>query len=226
MGLLFPARRSDGSLTSGAVSNVATDPRTTSAPKAPGRQRPGAAAPAPLVPAWLPPAPPGGHGPDGPEREHEHGHGHEDPGSRTAVLPPAGGAPVFVDASGRRARLVRRLGLLAGAGLIAYLVMIGVNLAMGADVPLTPWPSGSGVTRGPAGDDGKPGTRAPSGPAPAASRPVAPGAASGPGSPSSGATPAPDSASPSAMPARPSRTRGKAPATPPGQTRDKPKPHG
>ncbi|XVQ12744.1 hypothetical protein ACQP1W_09370 [Spirillospora sp. CA-255316] len=182
-----------------------------------------AAAPAPVVPAWLPPAPPDrapGHDTGAPEPE--------DTGSRTAVLPPAAGAPVFVDASGRRARLVRRLGIFAGGALIAYLVVIGVNLAMGADVPLTPWPSGSGATRGPAGEDGKPGTRSPSGPAPAASGTVAPGAgtAAGSGPTPSGATPAPGGASPSATPAQPSRTRGKAPATPPGQTRDKPRPNG
>ncbi|WP_344590001.1 hypothetical protein [Actinomadura vinacea] len=185
-------------------------------------RRPAApAAPAPLVPAWLPPEapqpaaavatdPPPAHGPDAPD-------------SRTAVLPVADAAPVFVDASGRRARLVRRLGILAGGGLIAYLVMIGVNLATGADVPLTPWPAEAGATRGPAGGDGKPSTRAPGGPAPAASSTAAVG--SGPGSASPSGTPDTGGATPSARPA-PSRTRGKAPATPPGRLRDKPKQNG
>ncbi|MFC5749423.1 hypothetical protein [Actinomadura rugatobispora] len=171
-------------------------------------QRPAPQAPAPLVPAWLPPSPP--------DRVPE------DTASRTAVLPVADAAPVFVDASGRRARLVRRLGILASVGLLAYLAVIGLNLAMGADAPLTPWPSGSGATREPAGDGGKPGTHSPSGPAPAASSTVAPRSGASP----SGGTTATRSASSSATPAPPSKTRGRAPATPPGQTRGKPKPNG
>jgi hypothetical protein len=48
-------------------------------------------------------------------------------------------APVFVDASGGRARLGRRLGLLAGALLVVFLGSLGLGMTTGADVPLTPW---------------------------------------------------------------------------------------
>jgi hypothetical protein len=48
-------------------------------------------------------------------------------------------ASVFVDASGVRARLGRRLGLLAGALLVVFLGSLGLGMTTGADVPLTPW---------------------------------------------------------------------------------------
>ncbi|MFI0452951.1 hypothetical protein [Actinomadura sp. 6N118] len=75
------------------------------------------------------------------------------------ALPEPSG-PVFVDGSGRRALTVRGIGALAGIALIAYLAVVGVNLATGAEVPFTPWPSGNTATdadkRGP---DGKSRTR-------------------------------------------------------------------
>ncbi|GAB3986166.1 hypothetical protein GCM10029978_100960 [Actinoallomurus acanthiterrae] len=48
--------------------------------------------------------------------------------------------PVFVDATGRRARIARRVGIALGCVVAAYLVLVGIGLATGARVPLTPWP--------------------------------------------------------------------------------------
>lgn len=47
--------------------------------------------------------------------------------------------PVFVDATGLRARLGRRLGLAAGAVLVVFLGALGLGMATGPSVPLTPW---------------------------------------------------------------------------------------
>jgi hypothetical protein len=131
-----------------------------------------------------------------------------------------GGTPesVFEDASGRRARRVRRLGIATGAALVTYLVVIGVNLAMDADVPLTPWPTGTGAAHDPSGggekplsDDKGPNSSAPSG--------EATGARSAPPAGTASSTPA--TATPT-----PSRTQhGKAPVTPPAHGRNKPKPN-
>src|SRR4051794_18107447 len=46
---------------------------------------------------------------------------------------------VFVDASGRRRRMARTAGLLLGALLIGYAVMLGISLGTGASVPMTTW---------------------------------------------------------------------------------------
>ncbi|WP_246236510.1 hypothetical protein [Actinomadura chibensis] len=46
---------------------------------------------------------------------------------------------VFVDASGGRARFGRRLGLAAGAVLVVFLGALGLGMATGPSVPLTPW---------------------------------------------------------------------------------------
>jgi hypothetical protein len=138
---------------------------------------------------------------------------------RTSVLPEGEAPPVFVDVSGRRARLAKRLGILVGGALTAYLVVIGVNLAMDADVPLAPWPAGTGETASPSPGD-RPGTREPS--------PDTAGRGSGDGtdsrstaSPTAGTTSAERSPAPTPSAVRTSQ-RGKAPGTPPGQTR-KPK---
>ncbi|MEU9017087.1 hypothetical protein [Actinomadura sp. NPDC048394] len=49
------------------------------------------------------------------------------------------GSPVFVDATGRRQRLARRIGLVAGAVLVVFLGALGIGAATGAAVPGTPW---------------------------------------------------------------------------------------
>jgi hypothetical protein len=47
--------------------------------------------------------------------------------------------PVFVDASGRRRSMARKAGLLLGALLIGYAIMLGISLGTGANVPMTTW---------------------------------------------------------------------------------------
>ncbi|HEX6472451.1 MAG TPA: hypothetical protein VF069_25385 [Streptosporangiaceae bacterium] len=49
-------------------------------------------------------------------------------------------APVFVDVTGRRRRLVRHLALIACVLVAAYVGVVGVGLLVGARAPLTPWP--------------------------------------------------------------------------------------
>ncbi|WP_149260676.1 hypothetical protein [Actinomadura sp. K4S16] len=65
------------------------------------------------------------------------------PGPVPEALPdealPDEAPPVFVDATGWRARLGRRLGLLVGALLLVFLGALGLGMTTGADVPLTPW---------------------------------------------------------------------------------------
>jgi hypothetical protein len=47
--------------------------------------------------------------------------------------------PVFVDATGRRRSLARKAGLLLGALLLGYGVVLGISLGTGADVPMVTW---------------------------------------------------------------------------------------
>ncbi|MFB4304817.1 hypothetical protein [Actinomadura sp. GTD37] len=61
------------------------------------------------------------------------------PDSATATRPLPEAAPVFVDASGWRARFGRRLGLLTGALLVVFLGALGLGMTTGPDMPLTPW---------------------------------------------------------------------------------------
>ncbi|MGW3767789.1 hypothetical protein [Actinomadura verrucosospora] len=121
--------------------------------------------------------------------------------------------PVFVDATGWRARLGRRLGLLVGAVLLVFLGALGLGLTTGADVPLTPWSEPSAQPRAkvnrPSVPAGKAGERAPA----ARPLPTGPGARSPrppavPAGPGASAAPAPSGA-----PAAPS-----APAAPPAAT--------
>ncbi|WP_433465624.1 hypothetical protein [Spirillospora sp. CA-128828] len=97
-------------------------------------------------------------------------------------------APVFVDATGWRARVGRRLGLLAGALLIVFLGALGLGMTTGADVPLTPWSGPSAhprvkvsPPRVPAGKTGRPPSAAKPRPTTGAEAP-APPAALGPSS--------------------------------------------
>lgn len=64
--------------------------------------------------------------------------------------------PVFVDASGRRRRLLRAVGAAGGGVLLLFLVLIGIGVATGSGVPLTPWspPHADGPHGGPAGANG------------------------------------------------------------------------
>lgn len=57
------------------------------------------------------------------------------PGRRGGREEPAGG-PVFVDVTGRRGRLLRYAGLLAGAGFLGYTAILGVGF--GGGTPLAP----------------------------------------------------------------------------------------
>ncbi|HEU5159684.1 MAG TPA: hypothetical protein VFU43_22005 [Streptosporangiaceae bacterium] len=84
-------------------------------------------------------------------------------------------APVFVDVTGRRRRIVRHLVLIAALFATAYLSVVGVGLLVGADAPLTPWPGqarhspdvDAGLTGGPPG-------RAVGGPSPPSSAATSP----------------------------------------------------
>ena len=60
-----------------------------------------------------------------------------DPPADTKPLTEA--APVFVDSSGRRARLSRRLGLLAGALMVVFLGVLGLGVTTETSVPPTSW---------------------------------------------------------------------------------------
>ncbi|MEV5747541.1 hypothetical protein AB0L00_06950 [Actinoallomurus sp. NPDC052308] len=56
--------------------------------------------------------------------------------------------PVFVDPTGRRGRIMRRAGIALGCLVAGYLILVGVGLAIGARVPLTPWPHARPATSG------------------------------------------------------------------------------
>lgn len=135
------------------------------------------------------------------------------PIAEPAPLDEAEAAPVFVDASGWRARIGRRLGLLVGAVLLVFLGALGLGLTTGADVPLTPWSEPSAQPRArtnlPGAPAGEAGERAPSArprpTGPAARSPRSPAVPAGPGASAAPAA--------SAAPGAPS-----APAAPPAAT--------
>ncbi|MCO5972043.1 hypothetical protein [Actinoallomurus soli] len=126
----------------------------------------------------------------------------------TEVLEPD---PVFVDPTGRRARIMRRTGIALGCLIAGYLVLVAVGMATGARVPLTPWPqtrhsaSGHGhagqllMPRGGADGSlpsgGPTGHRSPSGPAQTGRASGSPKAGA---APTTGTSPAPGSATPTA----------------------------
>ncbi|MCF0081674.1 hypothetical protein LZ269_30535 [Streptomyces lomondensis] len=64
--------------------------------------------------------------------------------------------PVFVDTSGRRARLLRRIGLLLGAGCLGYAAVLGAAF-MGWGTSLTPSQLLPFAGAGPGGGPGGPG---------------------------------------------------------------------
>ncbi|MFH8973075.1 hypothetical protein [Streptomyces sp. NPDC017890] len=85
--------------------------------------------------------------------------------------------PVFVDASGRRARLLRRLGLLVGAVCVGYAAVLGLAfMGIGTSVSpssLLPFGGGQDGGPGPGGGAGPQGGLMPTGTPPtgAATRP-------------------------------------------------------
>ncbi|MFI8485895.1 hypothetical protein [Streptomyces rubrogriseus] len=74
-------------------------------------------------------------------------------------------APVFVDSTGRRARLLRRLGLLVGAVCVGYTAVLGLAF-MGVGISANPsslLPFGVGGAGGPEGGPGPGGGTRPQG---------------------------------------------------------------
>ena len=100
---------------------------------------------------------------------------------RTTVRPQDG--PVFVDSSGRRAKLLRRAGVLLGTLCVGYAAVLGLAFMGGISLtpsPLRPFEGGPAAGAGPGG-----GARPGHGPAPGGS------GAPPSGTPSSSATTAP-----------------------------------
>ncbi|CQR62538.1 hypothetical protein [Streptomyces leeuwenhoekii] len=109
--------------------------------------------------------------------------------------------PVFVDTSGRRARLLRRLGLLLGVVCLGYATVLGLAfMGIGTSVsPSSLLPFGGGRDDGRApGAETRPGNGAPTGAPPAGAQP--PGQAP---APTGGASAAPSAPS---TPSAPSAT--------------------
>ncbi|SNR41713.1 hypothetical protein [Actinomadura mexicana] len=151
-------------------------------------------------------------------------------------LPPEGAAatPVFVDATGWRARIGRRLGLLVGALLLVFLGALGLGMTTGADVPLTPWSEPSVQPRAkvarPSVPAGEAGERAPAArPRPTGPAARSPRASASPAAPVAPAAPAPAAPAPGASAAPPAATAtgtatsapGRSQATPPAWGRKK-----
>ncbi|MFK4117216.1 hypothetical protein OG739_21385 [Streptomyces longwoodensis] len=95
--------------------------------------------------------------------------------------------PVFVDTSGRRSKVLRRIGLLLGAGCLAYAAVLGAAF-MGWGTDLTPsslLPFGDSARGGPgglrpAGGHGDPAGRPSGAPTAAPTSPVPPTGAASP----------------------------------------------
>jgi hypothetical protein len=113
--------------------------------------------------------------------------------------------PVFVDTSGRRARLLRRLGLLVGAVCVGYAAVLGLAfMGIGTSVSpssLLPFGGGQDGGPGPGGGAGPQGGLMPTGTLPTGAATPPAGAPSGaPTAPSGAATSATPSAAISATP--------------------------
>lgn len=148
--------------------------------------------------------------------------------------------PVFVDASGRRRSVVRKAGLLLGALLIGYAIMLGISLGTGANVPMTTWVAPDKDKPVKTDAEAKTGEKrkspvvrnsAPSAVVPAAPTrvtapsPSAPASASASAKPSAtkSATPAvtvTPAATPAATVPSATPTRGKKPTAPPGKNKN------
>ncbi|MFD3823749.1 hypothetical protein [Streptomyces sp. NPDC058625] len=103
----------------------------------------------------------------------------------------SGEGPVFVDSSGRRARLLRRIGLLAGTVCVGYAFVLGLTfLGIGTSVtPASLLPFGDGRGGAPGQDGGPPGGgTAPTGAPPTGAPPT--------GAPPTGSAPPTGGASP------------------------------
>ncbi|RSS06332.1 hypothetical protein EF913_04175 [Streptomyces sp. WAC04189] len=116
----------------------------------------------------------------------------------------SGEGPVFVDNSGRRARLLRRLGLLLGAVCVGYAAVLGLAfLGIGTSLnPSSLLPFGGGQDGGgpaPGGGTGPQGGALPTGPPPTGAPPSGAPAAPGPtASPPPTAPPGPSPPTPPA----------------------------
>ncbi|MFJ9741131.1 hypothetical protein [Streptomyces sp. NPDC101166] len=128
-------------------------------------------------------------------------------GRRRKRVDDSGEGPVFVDNSGRRSKLLRRIGLLVGVGCLTYAVVLGAAF-MGWGASLTPsslLPFGGNGQGGPGGQGGPsgqgPGGGPPDGGAGGAGDQAALPGGARPSAPSgSSPAPGPASASPSSTP--------------------------
>nr|WP_247608060.1 hypothetical protein [Streptomyces sp. SS52] len=116
----------------------------------------------------------------------------------------SGEGPVFVDNSGRRARLLRRLGLLLGAVCVGYAAVLGLAfLGIGTSLnPSSLLPFGGGQDGGgpaPGGGTGPQGGALPTGAPPTGAPPT--GAPTAPGPTASSTLTAPSGASTPTAPA-------------------------
>jgi hypothetical protein len=135
--------------------------------------------------------------------------------SRRETQPAAEAEPVFVDASGRRRKLLRRASLIAVVAVSGYAVVLGLSFLGGPLPPNALLPIGGGPGSSAAG--------APTGPGSTGStRSAAPtNAATGgtvPGAAPSATNPAASLVKPSPSPSASSSPTGHKPTAPPGQT--------
>jgi len=149
-------------------------------------------------------------------------------GARLATLVPVETRPVFADLSGRRRRLMRRLGIGSGAALVICLGAVMVALAGGPQAPFTHWaapPSAADQAANARAGHDRSGTGSGANTSPTSSgRSGSSGSAATPSRSASSPHPSPSptksaSPTPSASPSPPSSAH-----TPPGHTKS-PNPH-